>query len=127
MIEEQFSGFSPMPGVRVNGALTRGENVGDLVGLSVAYRAYKLSLGNRRSPVIDGFTGEQRFFLNWAQMWRGKMRDEYLRQWVLWSQYPPPQYRANGPVSNLPGFYEAFSVTPGDRLFRPPDQRVRIW
>jgi predicted metalloendopeptidase len=79
------------------------------------------------APVLDGFTGPQRFFMGWAAMWRSKVRDGYMRQWLLTLSYSPYEYRANGPVSHLPGFYEAFGVTDGDRLFRPPSSRVRMW
>ena len=124
---EQFNAFTPLEGLHVNGALTRSENVGDLVGLSIAYRAYALSLGGRPSSVLDGFTGEQRFFLSWARVWRGKERDEYLRQTLFANQHAPFQYRANGPLAHLQGFYDAFGVRPGDRLYRDPAARVTIW
>jgi endothelin-converting enzyme len=124
---EQFNEYSPAEGIRVNGALTLGENFGDLGGLVIAYRAWKLSLGDRPSDVIDGFTGEQRFFMGWAQMWRTKDREAYLRQFVLSNAHAPAQFRANGPVSNMPEFYAAFDVVLGDRLFRQPADRVRIW
>ena len=123
----QFDAYGPLPGTHVNGTLTRAENIGDLSGLAIAYRAYTLSLGSRRSPVVDGFSGEQRFFLSWARAWRGKDREEYLRQILFSNQHAPWQYRANGPVSNFGPFYDAFGVKPGDRLYRPPAERVRIW
>jgi len=124
---DQFNAYSPMEGVKVNGSLTLGENFGDLGGLIIAYRAWQLSLRGRPSPVIDGFTGEQRFFMGWAQIWRGKQREEYLRQFVLNNPHAPSVYRTNGPVSNMPEFFRAFDVQPGDALFRDPDQRIRIW
>jgi putative endopeptidase len=123
----QFDAYSPAPGLHVNGVLTLAENYGDLGGLEIAYRAYEASLGGKPSPVIDGFTGEQRFFMGWAQTWRGKIRGEYLHQWILANPYAPPEFRANGPVSNLDGFYDAFGVKPGDRLYRDPAHRVTIW
>ena len=123
----QYDAYAPLPGVHVNGTLTAGENIGDLAGLSIAYRAYRLSLGSRPSATIDGFTGEQRFFLSWARIWRGKERDEYLRQMLFTRLHAPWPNRANGPVGHLQGFYDAFDVKPGDRLYRAPDQRVRIW
>jgi endothelin-converting enzyme len=126
-LSAQASAFSPLAGVRVNGDLTLGENIGDLGGLSLAFRAYRLSLGDRKAPTIDGFTGDQRFFIGWAQVWRTKMRPEFLRQSLVSSPYAPPEFRANGPASNLPGFYEAFSVKPGDKLYRDPAARVTIW
>jgi predicted metalloendopeptidase len=124
---EQFGAISPLEGTRVDGELTLAENLGDLGGLEVALQAYRISLGGRPSPVIDGFTGEQRFFISWARTWRGKLREDYLRQWVLSMPHAPPQYRANGPASNLSGFYEAFGVKPGDRMYREPGRRVTIW
>jgi predicted metalloendopeptidase len=123
----QFDGYSPAAGLHVNGLLTLGENVGDLGGLSIAHRAYTLSLKGKPSPVIDGLTGDQRFFLGWAQIWRSKMRDEYIRQMVLAVPYAPPAFRANGPLSNLQEFYDAFEVKAGDKLYRAPGDRVKIW
>jgi predicted metalloendopeptidase len=127
VIVEQFDAFTPIDGVRVNGSLTLAENVGDLAGLSVAHRAYTLALGGREPPTIDGFTGHQRFFLGWAQVWRAAIREEYLRQWVLWNPYAPPEYRANGPVSHLEAFHRAFDVKPSDRMYRAPERRVPVW
>jgi len=124
---EQFNAYSPVEGAHVNGLVTLRENIGDLSGLAIAWRAYRMSLAGKRSPVIDGFTGDQRFFLSWAQAWRGRIREEYLHQTLLSTPHAPPQYRANGPASNLDGFYEAFAVKPGDGMFRPPNNRVRIW
>ncbi|MDQ3070274.1 MAG: hypothetical protein M3R55_11175 [Acidobacteriota bacterium] len=123
----QFSAFRPIDGIAIDGALTLGENVGDLGGLALAHRAYRLSLQGRTPPVIDGFTGDQRFFLGWAQVWRTKVRDEYLRQWLTWMPHAPPAYRANGPLSHVDAFYAAFDVKPGDRLFVAPASRARIW
>ena len=123
----QYNAYSPLAGARVNGLVTLHENVGDLSGLAIAWRAYKMSLGGRTSPVIDGFTGEQRFFLSWAQAWKGRIRDEYLRQTLLSTPHAPPQYRANGPASNMPAFHEAFATKPGDGMYREPGRRVVIW
>ena len=117
----------PSPAFAVNGALTLGENSGDLAGLAIAYRAYQLSRGGKPAPVIDGLSGDQRFFMGWAQIWRAKERDEYLRQMSLQSAYAPARFRANGPVSHLPAFYEAFGLKAGDGLYRLPGDRVRIW
>jgi len=124
---DQFSAYVSIDGMHVNGALTLSENLGDLGGLSLAYRAYKISLGGKTAPVIDGLTGDQRFFLGWARMWRAKMRPEYLRQWLLTIPYAPSEFRANGPVTHLASFYDAFGVKPGDALYRAPEARVRIW
>jgi predicted metalloendopeptidase len=109
------------------GERTLGESLGDLGGLAIAYKAYHLSLAGRPSPVIDGFTGDQRFFIGWAQVWRAKVRPEYLRQWLLTSPHALAPYRANIPPSNMAAFYEAFGVKPSDNLYRDPDRRVRIW
>ena len=126
-LHRQASEQRTLDGVAVSGSVTLRENAGDLGGLAVAWRAYRQSLGGRPSPVIDGFTGEQRFFLSWAQVWRGRIRDEYLRQTLATLPYAPSEFRANGPASNLEAFYDAFAVAPGDRMFRPPAQRVRIY
>ena len=124
---EQFNGYSPLPGMNVNGELTLGENIGDLGGLSIAYKAYKLSLAGKPSPVIDGITGDQRFFMGWAQAWRAKAREEALRRQVLSDPHAWAEFRANGPLGNIPEFYEAFGVKPGDKLFIEPEKRVKIW
>lgn len=124
---QQFNGYTVLPGTPVNGVATLGENIGDLGGLAVAVRAYRISLGDRTAPVIDGFTGEQRLFLRWAQVWRTLIRDEYLRQTLLLDQHAPPRYRANGAVVNLDAFHAAFNVQPGDKLYLDPKKRVRIW
>lgn len=123
----QYSAYEPLPGEHINGELTLGENIADLSGLTVALRAYRRSLGGRPAAVMDGFTGEQRFFLGWAQVWRGKIRDKQLREQLLSDPHSPNEFRANGVVSNLPEYYAAFDVKQGDKLFRPPDQRVTIW
>jgi predicted metalloendopeptidase len=127
MLVAQFDAYSPLPGLRVNGQATLIENMGDLGGLAVAYRAYKMSLDGRPSPVIDGITGEQRLFMGWARAWRARVRDDYMRQVLLTEPHAPARYRVNGPASNLQEFYEAFGVKPGDRLHRDPGQRVRVW
>ena len=123
----QFSEYQPVTNLTVNGRLTLAENAGDLAGLSVALRAYRLSLSGRPAPTLDGFTGDQRFFLGWARMWRMKVRSDYLREWILTFPYAPYEYRANGAVRNLSAFHEAFGVKPGDQLFRAPTERVTIW
>ena len=118
---------SPLPGLNVNGRLTLGENIGDLSGATVAYEAYKLSLGGKPAPVLDGFTGEQRFFLGYGQIWRQKATEGYTRQRVLSNPHSPNPYRANGPVRNVDAWYRAFDVQPGDRLYLPPESRIHIW
>jgi putative endopeptidase len=127
VLVKQFAGYSPLPGLFVNGELTLGENIGDLGGLGIAFKAWQLSLGGKPSPTIDGFTGEQRFFIGWAQAWRTKARDAYLQRQVLADPHAWAEFRANGPMSNIDAFYSAFNVQPGDKLYRPPDERVRIW
>ncbi len=123
----QYSAYEPLPGEHVNGELTLGENIADLSGLTVAMRAYRLSLDGRPAPVMDGFTGEQRFFLGWAQVWRGKSRDKALRAQLLSDPHSPNEFRTNGVVSNLPEYYAVFDLKQGDKLFLPPEQRVKIW
>jgi putative endopeptidase len=126
-LAEQYSQFEPLPGIKVNGRLTLGENIGDIGGLTVAYRAYQLSLNGKPAPVIDGFTGDQRFFLGWAQVWRTLYRDEALRNQVLTDPHSPAMYRVNGVVRNHDAWYTAFNVKPGDALYLPPEKRVKIW
>lgn len=126
-LADQYAQYSPLPGLNLNGALTLGENIGDLGGLSVSFEAYKSTLGGRPAPVIDGFTGEQRFFLGWAQVWRGSMRDEAMRTQVLNGPHSPPKYRVNGVVPNIDGWYTAFGVEKGQALYLPQDKRVSIW
>jgi predicted metalloendopeptidase len=123
----QYTGYKPIDGRSINGDLTMGENIGDLSGLAVAYRAYMISLAGKPAPVIDGFTGPQRFFLGWAQIWRRKYRDDELRVRLVTDSHSPSEYRCNGVVTNMTEFYEAFGVKPGDRLYREPADRVKIW
>ncbi len=129
MLIEQYNGFQPpqLPGQHVNGALTIGENIGDLGGLAIAYKAYKLSLGGTEPPVLDAWTGEQRFFLGYARIWRSKYRDAELLRRLTMDPHSPMEFRCNGVVRNLPEFYAAFDVKEGDKLWLPPDRRVRIW
>lgn len=123
----QYAGYCPIDGQCVNGQLTMGENIGDLGGLSMAYTAYKLSLKGKEAPVIDGLTGDQRFFLAWAQVWKSKSREEATLNRLKTDSHSPPQYRINGPLRNLDEWYRAFDVKPSDKLYLPPEQRVRIW
>jgi len=126
-LARQFAGYSVLDNRHINGELTLGENIGDLSGMAVAFKAYKLTLGGKPAPEIDGFTGEQRFFLGWAQVWRRKYRDEELLKRVLTDPHSPSEFRTNGPTSNTDAFYDAFTVKPGDRMYRPPEQRVKLW
>lgn len=123
----QYDAFCPLDKVCVNGALTMGENIGDLGGLSMAYTAYHLSLDGKPAPVIDGLTGDQRFFMAWAQVWKAKYRDETLVGQIKSDPHSPAMYRANGPLRNFDAWYAAFNVKPGDKMYLPPEQRVRIW
>ncbi len=123
----QYSAIEALPGLKVNGELTLGENIGDLTGLVIAHRAYQKSLGGKPAPVMDGLTGDQRFFAGWAQAWRAKTRDDFLRQQIMSDVHAPDMFRATRPLPNVDAFYTAFDVKPGDALFLPPDQRVKIW
>jgi putative endopeptidase len=123
----QFSAFEALPGLKVNGANTIGENIGDLGGLNMAYHAYQLSLQGKPAPVIDGLTGDQRFFLSWAQVWRAKYRDGALRELVMSDVHSPAYFRVNGPLPNIDAWYAAFNVQPGDKLYIKPADRVSIW
>ncbi|MFZ0429350.1 MAG: M13-type metalloendopeptidase [Acidobacteriota bacterium] len=124
---DQYSQFSPVEGLNVNGQLTLGENIGDLTGVTIAYQAYHMSLDGKPAPVIDGFTGDQRFFIGFAQIWRSKGRDEFLRRQVLTDPHSPAQFRAIGPLRNFPPFYAAFHLQEGDGMYLAPDKRVKIW
>jgi predicted metalloendopeptidase len=123
----QYSAYSPLPGEHVNGALTLGENIADLSGLTVSYRAYQASLKNAPAPVLDGFTGDQRFFLGYAQIWRSKERPEAVHSGLLTDPHSPPLFRVNGVVPNIDPFYTAFDVKPGDKMYLAPDKRIHIW
>jgi putative endopeptidase len=124
---QQYSGYTVLDNRPLNGEFTLGENIGDLSGMAVAFKAYRLSLAGKTAPVIDGFTGDQRFFLGWAQVWRRKYRDEELLKRLVTDPHSPSEFRANGPTGNIDAFHEAFDVKPGDRMYRPPADRVKIW
>ncbi len=123
----QYSAYKPFEDMNVNGKLTLGENIGDLGGLNSAFTAYHLSLKDQPAPIIDGFTGDQRFFVGWAQVWLFKYRETELRKRLLTDPHSPAQYRANGIVSNLDAFYEAFGIKPDSPMSIAPEKRVRIW
>lgn len=123
----QYDGFTPLEGLNVNGRLTLGENIGDNGGLQVSYHAYTLSRNGAAAPVLDGITGDQRFFLGWAQAWRGLIRDQALRNQILTDPHSPAVYRCNGTVRNMDTWYAAFDVQPGDALYLAPADRVTIW
>jgi putative endopeptidase len=124
---EQYNGYCPLKDLCLNGALTVGENIGDLGGLSIAYQAWKIALAGREPPVIDGLTGEQRFFMGFAQSERSLIREEYLVRIIKSDPHAPGEYRCNGVLTNVPAFYSAFGVKDGDRMFAPAEKRVRIW
>ena len=126
---EQYDQLSPSaaPEVKVNGALTIGENIGDLGGLTIAYKAYVISLNGKQPPEIDGYTGAQRFFMGWAQSWRGKYRPEEVKRRIATDPHSPDEFRCNQIVANLTEFYDAFAVKQSDKHFMPEGQRVRIW
>jgi predicted metalloendopeptidase len=126
-LTRQYDGYSPLPGYNVNGALTLGENIADNSGVAIAYKAYKLSLGGKPAAVIDGLTGDQRFYMGFGQVWRSKMREEQQIKQIKTDPHSPGQFRANGTMRNQPGFYEAFGVKEGDPMYLAPDQRVIIW
>ena len=123
----QYDGYTVLPGLNINGRLTLGENIGDLGGLSIAYVAYHRSLAGHKARVLDGLSGDQRYFLAWAQVWRALTRDEQLRTLVMSNPHSPPQFRVNGVVRNIDAWYQAFDVKPGDKLYLPPAERVHIW
>ena len=123
----QFNAYEPLPGLHINGQLTLGENIADLAGLAIAYRAYRLSLAGKEAPVRDGLTGDQRFFLAYAQSWIGKRREASLRERILSNPHSPEEYRVNGIVRNFDPWYAAFNVQPGDKLYLKPEDRVRLW
>jgi len=123
----EYEGFSSVPGHHLNGKLTLGENIGDLSGMAIAYAAYQRSLGGAAAPVIEGFTGDQRFYLGFAQVWRRKYREADLIQRISTDPHSPAEFRVNGIVVNLDPFYAAFGVQPGDKMYRAPEERVKIW
>jgi endothelin-converting enzyme/putative endopeptidase len=130
VLVQQFNGYSPLPGMRVNGELTLGENIGDLGGITIAYEAYRMFVDKEhggKAPVIDGFTGDQRFFLSWAQLWRDYTTPDQARQNLLSDVHSPSEFRVNGALRNVDAWYAAFGVKEGDKLYLPRDKRVRIW
>lgn len=124
---EQYNSFKAFPDLNVNGEFTLGENIGDLGGLSIAIKAYKATLNGKEAPMMDGFTGMQRVFLGWGQVWAEKMREEALRSQIASDPHSPALFRVNGTVRNVPEFYEAFNIKPTDSLYLAPEKRVKIW
>jgi putative endopeptidase len=127
MLGKQYDAYEPLPGIHVNGAFTMGENVADNAGIAIALKAYHISLGGKPAPVIDGFTGDQRFYLGFGQIWRGKLRDGALRSQLLSNEHSPPMQRAIGATRNQNEWYDAFGVKQGEKYYLPPDQRVHLW
>jgi len=124
---KQYSAYSPLPGYHINGELTLGENIADNSGLAIAYKAYQLSLQGKPAPVINGITGNQRVYFGWVEVWRAKVRDSRVIQNIKVDPHSPPKFRGNGTLRNQPGFYDAFGVKPGDKMYLPPEKRVIIW
>ena len=127
MLVDQYSSYSPLPGYHVNGELTLGENIADNSGLAIAYKAYHISLKGKPAPVINGLTGDQRFYMGWTQVWRVKMREAQQIVQVKTDPHSPGQFRANGTLMNQPAFYSAFGIKPGDKMYLAPGARVIIW
>lgn len=127
MLTEQFNAFEPLPGLHVKGDATLGENIADLAGLSIAYKAYHIALGGQAAPIRDGFTGDQRFFMGLAQVWQSKFREGEARSRVLSDVHSPAAFRVIGSTRNVDAWYEAFDVKPGDKYYLPPEQRVKLW
>jgi len=127
VLVNQYNSYTVLDSLHINGKVTLGENIADLGSLNIALEAYKLSLNGKEPPLLDGFTGLQRVFLGYAQIWRGKYRDEALRMSIKSGHHSPREFRVNGVVRNIPEFYTLFDVLPGDSLYLTPEQRVRIW
>ncbi|UMY66151.1 MULTISPECIES: M13 family metallopeptidase [unclassified Flavobacterium] len=123
----QYDAFKVFPDLNVNGTYTQGENIGDLGGCGISYKAYQMSLNGKTAPKIDGFSGDQRFFIGYAQSWLSKMRDEYLRTLVATNPHAPDHFRVIGILRNIPEWYTAFNVKPGDKMYLAPEKRVKIW
>ena len=123
----RYNAFTPLPGMHVNGENTLGENIGDVSGVAMAYRAYIKSLGGAEPPVIDGYTGPQRFFIGYAMSRKGKYQPEAAVSLLASDPHSPLKYRVNGVYRNLDAFHEAFGTVPGDGMWLPPEERVRIW
>jgi predicted metalloendopeptidase len=125
-LADQFDQYEPFPGLHVKGKLTLGENIADVAGLAAAYEAYHASLKGKEAPTIDGFTGDQRFYLAFAQAWASKAREAALRQQIATDGHAPGQYRALT-VRNQDPWYAAFGIKPGDKLYLAPEKRVKVW
>ncbi|HUO90164.1 MAG TPA: M13 family metallopeptidase [Rhizomicrobium sp.] len=126
-IAAQYDQYQPLPGLHINGRLTLGENIADIAGLVIALKAYHISLGGKPAPVLNGLTGDQRFFIAYGQSWRETHRPGAIRSQVLSNPHSPSEFRVNGVVRNVDAWYAAFDVKPGDKLYLPPDKRVPVW
>lgn len=124
---KQYAAYQVLPGKYINGELTLGENIADIVGLQIAYKAYQISLNGITPPILDNFTGEQRFFIGFAQIWRNKTREEKLLQYLVMDTHAPGEFRVLGTVTHHDAFYRAFNVQPGDKLYQPKNERIEIW
>lgn len=127
VVVNQYNSFTVLDTVHVNGELTLGENLADLGGLAIAYEAFKKTKQGQSDEKIDGFTPDQRFFLSWAQVWRANTRDEEMASRIMTDPHSPNQWRCNGPLSNMTEFYQAFNVQPGDKMYRPENERAKVW
>jgi putative endopeptidase len=126
-LDAQYSAYEPLPGTHLNGKLTMGENIADLSGVQIAYKAWQLSLGGKPAVTIDGLTGAQRFYYGFAQVWRAKVREQRTLQLVVIDPHSPAQFRADGAAINSDGFHEAFGTKPGDKMWKAPADRLRLW
>ena len=126
-VVDQYGTYEPLPGKKVNGDLTLGENMADLAGATIAYDAYKLSLAGKPAKALNGFNDDQRFFLGFSQIWRSKYRDDAIRQQVVSDPHSPAQFRVIGTLRNVDAWYDAWGVKPGDKWYVKPEDRVRIW
>lgn len=126
-LAEQYDAYTVLDTIHVNGKLTLGENIGDLGGMNVAYEAFKMTPQGKSNKKIDGFTPDQRFFLSWAQVWRGNILPEEAAKRILTDPHSPGPYRTIGPLVNMDAWYSAFDVKPGDKLYVRPEDRIRIW
>ena len=124
---DQYNLFTVLDSMHVKGALTVGENTADIAGVAIAYDAFKLTEQGKDSAKLDGFTPDQRFFISIARIWRVKTRDEFLRMYVNTNSHAPARWRVNGPLMNFTPFYKAFNLQPGDKMYKPENERITVW
>jgi len=127
LLVAQYNAYEPLPGLHIIGANTLGENIADFAGLTVALKAYHLSLAGKAAPVLYGYSADQRFFLSFGQIWRTKQRESSLRTQVLSNEHSPAEFRVIGPTRNIDAWYTAFHVSPADKYYLAPEQRIRLW